>query len=155
MNLSTEFVQAVKLKDLAAAAFMIKQGADIHLRVKDGNTVLHLATGNGDLDMVKMLVGNGADVLAQNSQGKTPREMARPFKQGGAVLTDDSFNRMLGSPTQDDLERKHAALLDYLVQQELLSITDMEQKTRGTAEKTRQNLIHLKNQSDKNRFKLR
>ena len=96
MSLSAELVQAVQAQDLVSATSLIKKGGCINAKDKDGNSVLHLAASNGDFDMVKLLVENGAEILAKNSLGNTPREVARAPRGNGVVLSDDSFNRMLG-----------------------------------------------------------
>jgi hypothetical protein len=155
MSLSAELVQAVQAQDLVSATSLIKKGGCINAKDKDGNSVLHLAASNGDFDMVKLLVENGAEVLTKNSLGNTPREVARASRGNGVVLSDDSFNRMLGIPTGDDLDRKHADLLNYLAQKEKLAIAAMEEKERTISAKTRQSINHLKSKIDKNKYKLR
>lgn len=154
MKPSSEFIQAVQSRGIVFAASLIKQGANIQLKDKEGNSALHLAARNGDFDMVKMLVGNGADVLARNNQDKTPIGMVSPSKGDGIALTDDSFNRMLNKPAQDDLERLDAALLAYLMQQERLTSADREQKSQAMSEKVKKNQTHLKNRSVGSKFRL-
>lgn len=49
---------------------------DIHAKSKDDFTLLHIAAQNGDLDIIKILVNNGADVHARNRQGSKPIHIA-------------------------------------------------------------------------------
>ena len=46
---------------------------------KNGNRPLHIAAQNGHLELVKFLVGAGADVNAQNAGGQTAMHMATSY----------------------------------------------------------------------------
>lgn len=54
---------------------LLDQGAAIHTTDLGGNTPLHLAFVDGDVELVEFLVQNGADLGAVNCQGKRPNEM--------------------------------------------------------------------------------
>ena len=54
---------------------MIKSGADINARDKDGSTILHLAT-QYSLGLVRFLIENGAQFGVKNNSGKTPLDLA-------------------------------------------------------------------------------
>lgn len=48
----------------------------IHAKSSDDFTLLHIAAQNGDLEIIKILVNNGADVHARNRQGSKPIHIA-------------------------------------------------------------------------------
>ena len=62
----------------AAAQLLISHGADLSLRDSYGNPPLWTAVFNyrEDGTMIQMLLLHGADPLAPNNNGKTPRELA-------------------------------------------------------------------------------
>jgi ankyrin repeat protein len=49
---------------------------DLSDRDSKGNTRLHRAVNKGDLDLVKDLLKNGADINSTNDDGHTPLEIA-------------------------------------------------------------------------------
>jgi len=95
----TSLHQAVQLGDLAIVKALLKQGADVNVQNKAGDTPLHCATqprGIG-LEIIELLITKGADVNAKNNDGKTPLDLAvtrnRPaiakllIEKGAAVST--------------------------------------------------------------------
>ncbi|TWT62881.1 ankyrin repeat domain-containing protein [Rubinisphaera italica] len=77
---TTPLLEAIVDRNHDLAFHLIDFGADVNVRLQayiDGPgmiTALHEATGNPDL--VEVLLLNGADPLAQNTDGKTPLEYA-------------------------------------------------------------------------------
>lgn len=61
------------------------QGAPVNFGNKSKETPLHKAAMRGALRSVKLLVSHGADLTRVDSQGKTPREVA---KAGNVALMD-------------------------------------------------------------------
>ena len=56
---------------------MIKTANDANIRdPSNGNVPLHIASQNGHLHIVKMLLAKGADANSQNNGGQTPLHMA-------------------------------------------------------------------------------
>jgi ankyrin repeat protein len=51
-------------------------GADINLRNDEGQTALHLALQHGSLDIMRLLLKNGANVDAPDMDGSTPLHQA-------------------------------------------------------------------------------
>jgi ankyrin repeat protein len=65
--------------DLFASAPDVRKAlANVQDR-KNGNRPLHIAAQNGHLELVKFLVGAGADVNAQNAGGQTAMHMATSY----------------------------------------------------------------------------
>ena len=80
-------VSAIKQGDLATVEASLKQGQDVHARIHDGSTMLHLATTAGHEGIVQLLLRNGADCNAPWTQLKlTPIHLACIY--GHAQLLD-------------------------------------------------------------------
>jgi ankyrin repeat protein len=70
---------AVEFGHPALAQWLLAQGADVNARASDRShqTALHAAAWKGDLAMVKLLVGAGADIMARDDEHKgTPSDWA-------------------------------------------------------------------------------
>ena len=59
-------------------SFLVKHGADLDARDRNGFTPLHFAAISGSISCVSILVEAGADLAIVNVLGKTPREIAVP-----------------------------------------------------------------------------
>ena len=55
---------------------LIERGADVTAQTHDGNTPLHLALRDRQVDVARMLIRYGADETAQNDDGETPLHLA-------------------------------------------------------------------------------
>ncbi|MBC6415905.1 MAG: ankyrin repeat domain-containing protein [Bdellovibrionales bacterium] len=62
--------------DLGTVTDLIANGADIHIKNKDGKTLLHLAVEYEHLEVVKALIEAGAEINARDINGKTPLHYA-------------------------------------------------------------------------------
>lgn len=51
--------------------FLLKAGVDVKVDSSDGDTILHEAISNGNLDVLNLLIQAGADVNKRNSSGAT------------------------------------------------------------------------------------
>ncbi|XP_054457853.1 ankyrin repeat domain-containing protein 53 [Anoplopoma fimbria] len=58
-------------------AYLLEHGAYVNVTTDSGTTPLHLAASEGLLDCTETLTQAGADVLAQDSMGHTPLDLAR------------------------------------------------------------------------------
>ncbi len=62
---------------LAAVKYLVEEtGAYVNAADHEGNTALHHAAARGDVEMIKYLVSNGADVTRVNREGQTTADMA-------------------------------------------------------------------------------
>lgn len=55
---------------------LIRAGADINAKNKNGDTALHFALINGNSEVARFLIKKGADYRAVNNKGKSPMEIA-------------------------------------------------------------------------------
>jgi len=93
---------AISKGDLATLRKMIAVGSEINFTL-DGMTPLHMATEKGYSRIVQLLIDHGADLLAENAQGKTPLDVALAVKKF-AKTTDilyDATIPYLTSPQAD------------------------------------------------------
>ncbi|KAI0289866.1 ankyrin repeat-containing domain protein, partial [Russula brevipes] len=58
------------------ALTLLEHGADAIAPDNDGRTPLHLASFEGDLEVIRILLGRGADTTAQDKDGWTPFRLA-------------------------------------------------------------------------------
>jgi len=66
----------VQWKDISAAKAMIDAGINVNKTGDLGYSPLHVACMHGDLEMIRLLIENGADLFAK-SAGDTPFASAR------------------------------------------------------------------------------
>ena len=52
-------------------------GANVNARTNEKSTPLHAAVSGNHLDLALTLIGQGADALAKNKQGKTPLQLVK------------------------------------------------------------------------------
>jgi formylglycine-generating enzyme required for sulfatase activity len=108
-----EFIDALQIGDADTVAQLIDQNPDlINARLWDnGATALHVVAGNGQWDIVKLLLDRGAEVDAKNASGYTPLlsavrshyyKSAKILAEYGAdIYAKDEY----GSSVFDDIER--------------------------------------------------
>ncbi|ESZ94866.1 hypothetical protein SBOR_4742 [Sclerotinia borealis F-4128] len=68
----TPLIAAVQTHHVKTTDLLLDAGADTSLAPKGGETVLHIASRIGDLEMVKLLVEYEADLEARDGWGNTP-----------------------------------------------------------------------------------
>lgn len=62
---------------LAAVSALVAHGAEVNVAQHGGWTPLHQAADHNHLDMVALLLAEGADPTARSDDGRTPADMAR------------------------------------------------------------------------------
>jgi ankyrin repeat protein len=76
-NQSPISLSILKLKDLNYSRLLHKFGAKLETSFLDnGESFLHVACRNGNVELAKWLVRNGLNPSAENNQGKSPVELA-------------------------------------------------------------------------------
>jgi ankyrin repeat protein len=117
-DLSRQFLAAVFLGNAARVSSLLDKHP--HLATAPdgrGNRPIHHAARNGDTEIVRLLIGNGADVNARNSSGQTVLycagghghlETVELLLSAGADcdarFTDDGKTRSISSPNSVDLK---------------------------------------------------
>ncbi|TGL63629.1 ankyrin repeat domain-containing protein [Leptospira sarikeiensis] len=67
----TPLMIAAREGEVEIADFLIRNGADINARTRDGHTALMMAVYNRNIEIVKLLLKNGANVSIKSKQGHT------------------------------------------------------------------------------------
>ncbi|KAB2620148.1 potassium channel KAT1-like [Pyrus ussuriensis x Pyrus communis] len=78
--------EATKKSEIGKADISTRCAMDVSTMAEDGQTALHTAVCQGDLEMVKILVGGGANVNKPDARGWTPKDLAQ--QQGNKSITD-------------------------------------------------------------------
>ena len=86
----TPLLAAIDKHQWAAAEHLLKQGPDLSLEDKNGNSPLYLAVSRGDsaLAMVNLLLKAGAPVNLLSPAGYTPLYIAAGFGDAGMTITE-------------------------------------------------------------------
>lgn len=56
---------------------LLEHGADPNIHIMKGDTVLHLAVKNKDIELIKLLLEHDADPNIKNNSGKSPLDIAK------------------------------------------------------------------------------
>ena len=74
-------MDAVWRKNYSLTKYLIEKGADLSFISSDGQPIMVLAVGNGNAQIVELLMQHGADADIKDSMGMTAREYADLFKR--------------------------------------------------------------------------
>jgi len=80
-DLNEQCREAVKSGDIEGVRQLLKAGASVSYKDKSGNSFVHIAAIFNRLDLVELLVKNGASLLEKNSTNETPVDVAQPALQ--------------------------------------------------------------------------
>jgi len=89
--------------------YLVESGANVNCKDNFGNTPLHDAASNGDVEMMEYLIAHGANVNVQYPDGKTPLHRAVYFKRQDAVkcLLDNGADRHMKDKSGKDAFEAH------------------------------------------------
>lgn len=78
-------MDAVWRKNFEITEYLIEKGANLDFISSDGQPILVLAIGNGNLKIAELLLAHGADPDIKDSMGMSARGYANLFKRPGMV----------------------------------------------------------------------
>lgn len=124
-------VNATLKMSAALVEELINAGADVNLPDNKGNTAIMEASTRGDVDCVKLLIQNKADILHKNNEGKT----AFDFASEGTKPGHPDVLRILTSSLVPVLERlREASALANATARWILDPTDEKASRPGAEE---------------------
>jgi ankyrin repeat protein len=103
-------IRAVMLGDVKEVQQLIEGGADVNEQEDSEGTVLMMAASRKDIEVVKVLLANGADINAKSKDGRTAL-MAAAY--GDAKITKLLLDR--GADVRTKTEDGHTALLSAVM----------------------------------------
>ncbi|KAL7721070.1 Centaurin beta [Entamoeba marina] len=101
---------AVKKRLSAIVSYLIVNGYDLNEVDENGDSSIHIATRNGYLEIVVVLVRFKCDVTIQNNENQTPYEIS--IEKGNGLIS--SMLRFSGSNDFDDLNEVINAIENHL-----------------------------------------
>lgn len=132
---SNEIHDAVIDNDLIKTQNLIQADpSNMHLQDEKGNTPLHLAVEQNNIEIVKLLLGFGAKVNAQNKDINTPlqisavhnyKEIAKYLIENGANVNNQNIAKW--SPLHDAASRNYYELMKLLIE----NGADIESQSRS------------------------
>ncbi|KAI9199222.1 ras guanine nucleotide exchange factor domain-containing protein [Polychytrium aggregatum] len=93
MNGSIADVQAILRRSPGSINQTSNSGVDLNAQDQNGNTALHFAVENNDIEMAKLLIDAGSDKTVKNIRGEKPRDIVKSKEMNdtlNATPCDDS-----------------------------------------------------------------
>ncbi|EPE33351.1 Ankyrin repeat-containing protein [Glarea lozoyensis ATCC 20868] len=102
---------AVQLGDIALVKNLLNNGADLEARNGEGQTPLHIATLNHNLEVIKVLFGAGINVEAKDNKRTAPIHYAAD--SGKELIVRLLVNRLLEMKSTVDIPDRQGATALY------------------------------------------
>ncbi|XP_033641533.1 ankycorbin-like isoform X1 [Asterias rubens] len=93
----TPLFHAVTNQDPEHVQILLCAGAQVNMQSYSGNTALHVATGRGFTEIVRLLMRYGADMSLRNTHKDTPGMVAQDNNQMSNILRGVSSSPSVGS----------------------------------------------------------
>lgn len=117
-----DFLQAVATNNIPEVREFLGKGIDINVTMPEGNaenypaiTALHIATQEGNLSMMELLIGHGADVNKAPINGMTPLHQAVDTTKNNALQLTELLLKAGANPNvsthQDGYTPLHVSVL--------------------------------------------
>jgi ankyrin repeat protein len=79
-------MRAVSGGDADTVRVLLAKGKpDLEAAEESGATALHIAAGDGQVELVRLLLAAGADPAARNAEGRTPADVAAKANHADAA----------------------------------------------------------------------
>lgn len=111
----TELFEYVKNNNIEKVKGLITGGIDLNSRDDYGWTPLNWAAGRGNLEMVRLLVESGADVLNRGYDKRTPYEIALAAGHGKVADYFQAVIEKSNKEIMDNIEKKRLYCRAYFV----------------------------------------
>ncbi len=104
----TPLFHAVTNQDSEHVQILLCAGAQVNMQSYSGNTALHVATGRGFTEIVRLLMRYGADMSLRNTHKDTPVMVAQDNNQMSNILRGVSSSPSMGSSPHYSSPGSHA-----------------------------------------------
>jgi uncharacterized protein len=102
-----QLIESVKAANVAAVESLLKGDVEVNQQDEHGWTALNWAAGKGDITMVKLLIGRGADVFKTGRDQRTPYMIALAAGRVEVVKYLMEVEERVGGGRSSKPERKY------------------------------------------------